>query len=155
MVKEGNNDLVLASKKLLHILMQKSVLMPSWNQQFFPVFKLQITADILVGRKKAVDKVRQIPLSDNTTKCKYLHISEDLSKQLLDKLKKAHSFRIHLDETTDISDEVQLIVYCRVADEEAKTAVEHYLYCLKLGVFTTAQAIFAKLIQFIRDHGLD
>jgi len=50
---------------------------------------------------------------------------------------------------------VQFIVHCRIADEETKTAVEHYLYCPKLGVCTTAQAIFAKLIQFVKDHGLD
>ena len=76
-------------------------------------------------------------------------------KQLLDKLKKAHSFGILFDETTDISDEMQLIVYCRFADEEAKTIVEHYLCCLKVGVSTTAQAIFDRLNQFFEKHGLD
>jgi len=45
-------------------------------------------------RKKAVSKVRKIPLLSNTTKSRCLHISEDLLKQLLDKLKKAQLFGI-------------------------------------------------------------
>ena len=69
-------------------------------------------------RKKAVDKARQIPLWGNATKCTCVHTSGDLLKQLLHKLQNPQSFRIHLDEITDISDEVQLIVYCRVADEK-------------------------------------
>jgi len=42
--------------------------------------------------KKAVSKVRKIPLLSNTTKRRCLHISEDLLKQILDKLKKAQLF---------------------------------------------------------------
>ena len=76
-------------------------------------------------------------------------------KQLLDKLKKAHSYGIPFDETTDISDEVQLIVYRRFAEEEPKIIVEHYLCCLKVGVSATAQAIFDRLSQFFEEHGLD
>ena len=48
-----------------------------------------------------------------------------------------------------------MIVYCRFADEEAKTIVEHYLCCLKVGVSTTAQAIFDRLNQFFEEHDLD
>jgi len=152
-VKEGNNDLVLASLKMAYILMQRKRLYTELKSVVLPC--LEITADILHGGKKAVDKVTQIPLSDNTTKRRCLHISDDLMKELLDKLKKAQSFGIQLDETTDISDEVQLIVYCRFADEETKTIVEHYLCCLKVGVCATAQAILAKLNQFIEKNSLD
>ena len=68
--------------------------------------------------------------------------------QLLDKLKKAHSYGILLDEATDILDELILIVYCRFADEEAKTIAEHHLCYLKVGVSATTQAIFGRLNQF-------
>jgi len=44
--------------------------------------------------KNAVSKVRKIPLLSNTTKRRCLHISEDLLKQPLDKLKKALLFGI-------------------------------------------------------------
>jgi len=63
---------------------------------------------IVDGGKKAVSKVRKISLLSNTTKHRCLHIL-DLLKQLLDKLMKAQLFDIYLDETRDISEEVQLI----------------------------------------------
>ena len=98
---------------------------------------------------------RQISLSDSTAKRTFDRISEDLRNQLLDKLKRAHSYGIQLNKTTDISDERQLIVYCRFANEEAKIIVEHYLCCLKIGVSATAQAIFDKLNQLSEGNGLD
>jgi len=76
-----------------------------------------------------------------------------LLKQLLDKLKKAQSFGFQLDETTDISDKVQLIVYCSFADDETKTIVK--FCCLKVGVCAIAQVIFPKLNNFIEEHGFD
>jgi len=44
--------------------------------------------------EKAVSKVRKIPLLSNTTKHGSLHISEDLLKQLPDRLKKTQLFDI-------------------------------------------------------------
>ena len=86
---------------------------------------LEIAADILHAGKMAVSTLREIPLSDHTTKCKCDDISKDLLKQLIIKLKKSPVYDLQLDETTDISDEVQMIVYYRFIDVEAKTTVEH------------------------------
>jgi len=90
-VKEGTNDLVLASLEMAHVLMQRNCLYTKLESVVLPC--LEITADILHGGKSFFDKVRQIPLSDNTLKRRCLHIL-DLLKQLLHKLKKAQSFGI-------------------------------------------------------------
>ena len=103
--------------------------------------------------EKISSKVRKIPLLSNKTKHRWLHISEDLLKQLLDKLKKAQLFGIYLDGTTDNSEEVQLVVCYRFANQETKTTVE--LCCLNVGGCSTAQAIFAKLNQFVEKHRFD
>jgi len=103
--------------------------------------------------KKKVSKAGKIPLLSNKTKRRCLHISEDLLKQLLDKLEKAQLFDIYLDETTDVSEEVHLILCCRFANHATKTIGE--LCCLNVGVCLTAQAIFAKLNEFIEKHGFD
>jgi len=50
---------------------------------------------------KTFDKVKQISLADNTTKRICLHISDDLLKKRLDKLKKVHSSGVQLDEIRD------------------------------------------------------
>jgi len=93
-VKEGNNDLGLAPLEWLISLRKENVCMKG---AVLPCLEIAYTA---------VDKVRHIPLSGITTKRRCLHISAELYKQLLQKLEKAQSFRIHFDETTDISDEV-------------------------------------------------
>jgi len=62
---------------------------------------------------------------------------EDLLKQLPDKQKKARSFDFQLDETTDISDKVQVIAYCRFADDETKTIVK---FCF-LNILVFAQLL--------------
>ena len=89
-------------------------------------FLLEIAADILHGGKKAVSKVREIPLSDNTTKRRCDDISKDLLKLLVIKLKKSPAYGLQLDETTDISDEQQL-----------------------------AQSMFDKLNEFFEKHDLN
>jgi len=77
-----------------------------------------------------------------------------LLKQLLHKLQNPQSFRIHLDEITDVSDEVQLMSI--VGLPMRKKILEHYLYCLKVvGLCPRAQAISAKFNDFIEERGLD
>ena len=52
-----------------------------------------------------------------------------------------------------ISEEVQSILCCRLANKETKTTVE--LCCLNVGVCSTAQTIYTKLNQFVEKHGSD
>ena len=144
---------MLASLKMAHVVMKRKRPYTELESVVLPC--LEIAADILHGGKKAVSKVREIPLSDNTTKRRCDNISKDLLKQLVVKLKKSPAYGLQLDETTDISDDQQLIVYCRFVDAEAKTTVEHYLCCVKVGVSATAQSMFDKLNEFIEEHDLD
>ena len=46
-------------------------------------------------------------------------------------------------------------MYSRFADEGARTIVEHYLSCPKVGVSATAQTIFDRLNRFFEEHCLD
>ena len=117
-VKSGN-ELVLASLKMAHVVMKRKRLYTELESVVLPC--LEIAADILHGGKKAVSKVREIPFK---RRCD--DISKDLLKQHVIKLKKSPAYGLQLDETTDISDDQQLIVYCRFVDAEAKTTVEHY-----------------------------
>ena len=58
---------------------------------------------------------------------------------------KASSFAIQLDESTDITSEAQLMVFCRFPDIETNKIVEHYLSSQPVGVRATAETIFQKL----------
>jgi len=78
-----------------------------------------------------------------------------LKQQLIQKLSKAPSFGIQLDESTDISSEYQLMVFCRFPDLDANRIVEHYLFCQPVGERATAEAIFKKMNEFFEKEGLD
>ena len=151
-VKSANKDLELATLKMAHVVMKRK--RPYTELESVVLLCLEIAADILHGGKKAVTKVREISLSDNTTKRRCDDISKDLLKQII-KLKTSPAYGLQLDETTDISDEQQLIVYCRFLDAKVKNIVEHCLCCVKDGVSATAQSIFDKLHEFIVEHDLD
>ena len=78
---------------------------------------LKIAARLLHGGKSAVEKVKKIPLSDTTVRIL------DAAKRWpriwkISKLNKSPSFSLQLDETTDISSDAQLIVFCKFADVE-------------------------------------
>ena len=57
-------------------------------------------------------------------------IADDIKQQLIAKLKEAPFFALQFDETTDIKNNAQLIVYCRFPDKSVKKIVEHCLFCL-------------------------
>ena len=92
--------------------------------------------------EKEVNKIMQIPFSDTTVARRCAVISADIKEQLIQKILKASSFGIQLDETTDITSEAQVMVFCRFPDIETNRIVEHYLFCQPVGVRATAETIF-------------
>ena len=51
-----------------------------------------------------------------------------------------------------ISQMRRIITYCKFADAEAKTTVEHYLCSVQVKVSATAQFIFDKFNKFFEEH---
>ena len=116
---------------------------------------LKVAADLIHGGKKAVKKVSKISLYDTTVSRRSQISATDLEDQLIQKLKKAPSFAIQLDKTTDVVSQALLIVVCRFADTACEKITEHYLFCKPLGVETTANAIFGTLDEYIKQKGLN
>ena len=148
-----NKNMLLASLRMSHHMMKAKRPYTELERVVLPC--LEIAAELIHGRKKAVDKIKQIPLSDTTVGRRCAILSEDLKQQLINKLLKAPSFSIQLDESTDITSEAQLMVFCRFPDAEAKRIVEHYLFCKPVGEKATAEAIFQKMNDFFEREGLD
>ena len=68
---------------------------------------------------------------------------------------KAPSFGIQLDESTNISSESQLMVFCRFPDIEANRIVEHYLFCHPAGEKAIFEAIFNTMNEFFEKEESD
>ena len=137
-----DKNLLLASLKMSHHMMK--VKRPYTELESVVLPCLEIVADLIHGGKKEVNKIKQIPLSDTTVAQRCAVISADIKEQLIQKILKASSFGVQLDESTDITSEAQLIVFCRFPDIEINRIVEHYLFFQPAGVRATAETIFQK-----------
>ncbi len=63
--------------------------------------------------EKASEKLKLIPLSDNTVSRRIGDIAQNLKERLIVRLKTAKDFAIQLDESTDIASSATLLVYVR------------------------------------------
>ena len=102
--------------------------------------------------EKAVKRVKERPLSNDTVLQQTIDINLDLQDQLFQKLRDTCWFGIQLDESIDVSSRAQLLAFVRYPDLEAETIREEYLCCLDVGVCTTGEAIFLKLDEFIKEN---
>ena len=82
-------------------------------------------------------------------------LSDNLEEQLIQKMKSAPSYSIQLDETTDVSSEAQLIVFCKFPDMEKETLSEHYLFCRPIGVHANAENIFGTINEYFTEKNID
>ena len=152
MMNKESKDVLLALFMMAHVVLKSKRPYTELEAVILPCLK--IAADLIHGGKEAVDKVSKISLSDTTVYRRCQSIATDLEDQLIEKLKQAPLFTIQLDETTDVSLEAQLIVFCQFANIASKKITEHYLFCKPLGVDATANAIFEKLDDYLKEKGL-
>ena len=66
----------------------------------------------------------------------------------------APCFALQFDETTNITNDAQLIVYCRFPNKAVEKIVEHFLFCLSVGLQTTGEFIFSKFDEFFQHENL-
>ena len=93
--------LLLALLKMLHHMMKVKRPYTELKRVLLPC--LEIAADLIHGGEKDVNKIKQILLSDTTVAQRCAVISADIKEQLIQKILKASSFGIQLDENTDIT----------------------------------------------------
>jgi len=92
--------------------------------------------------------LKSIPLSDNTVSRRISNISDDILKQLLNRLR-SNYFAMQLDESTDISNFSQL-VYVRYIYKE--DILEDFLFCQTLNGRTTGNDIFTLINAFFENN---
>ena len=77
-------------------------------------------ARILCGDVVA-NKLAMIPLSNDTIKRRIQEISEDALQQIIASVKRSGKFSLQLDETTDIGNDAQLMVFVQYLDKNNYT----------------------------------
>ncbi|XP_035213968.1 protein ZBED8-like [Stegodyphus dumicola] len=99
-------------------------------------------------------KLEAIPLSKDVIHSRIVEISCNILKQIIDELKASpFPFSMQLDETTDISNCSQLLVFVRYVS--ADTIKEEFLFCEPLLQTTKAVDVLTILNVFFSKHDFD
>ena len=100
----------------------------------------------LVLGEKASQTMKQISLSNDTKKSRNHEMPNNIKSKVLSKIDSSPVFALQQDESTDISNLSQLLVYVRyVADERI---IEELLFCQPLETTSKAVDVFQMLIDF-------
>ncbi|XP_040583539.2 protein FAM200C-like [Lepeophtheirus salmonis] len=109
-------------------------------------------ANVMLG-KAAEDKFSQIPLSNDTISSRINDMSNDILAQVVaDLISSPAKFSLQLDETTDVSNLSQLVVFVRYMKEDV--IKEYFLFCKSLT--TTTKAVDVKKLgdDFLKGNNL-
>ncbi len=103
-----------------------------------------------MGDKTAADKIKTVPLSNDTFSRRIDKMRTDIVEQLVDKLRTGESFSLQLDESVDVSGQVQMVAFARYLDTSGIR--EHILFCKTLEGRTTGEDIFNIVNLFFSEH---
>lgn len=109
-------------------------------------------AKLLLG-EEAANKLKQIPLSNNTIKDRVGSMSDDIKQQVVEKVKASPFFAIQLDESTDVSSISQLMVFVRYL--EGNSIQDDLLFCRPLATTTKAGDVMDLISAFFEKEGLE
>ena len=97
-------------------------------------------------------KIEGVPLSNDTVKNRIKSMSCDIKDQVIETIKKSGQFSLQLDESTDVSDDAQLLTYVRY--QGPAQMEEEFLFCKPLQTTTAGEDIFVMVDLFFKQQGL-
>uniref|UniRef100_A0A8C4GG45 DUF4371 domain-containing protein n=1 Tax=Dicentrarchus labrax TaxID=13489 RepID=A0A8C4GG45_DICLA len=100
--------------------------------------------------KNAAEKLKTVPLSNDTICRRVDTMGTDIVEQVVGKL--SDSFSLQLDESTDVSGNAQLVAFVRYVDTD--DIYEHILFCKSLEGKTTGEDIFNVVNAAFCENGL-
>uniref|UniRef100_A0A8C3WN35 Family with sequence similarity 200 member A n=1 Tax=Catagonus wagneri TaxID=51154 RepID=A0A8C3WN35_9CETA len=121
----------VAKEKMAHTAAEK-IILPACMDMVRTIFD-----------DKSADKLRTIPLSDNTISRRICTIAKHLEAMLMARLQSGIDFAIQLDESTDIASCPVLLVYVRYVWQD--DFIEDLLCCLNLNSHGTGLDLFTEL----------
>lgn len=108
--------------------------------------------EIMVSKQEA-NKLKNIPLSDNTISRRINDMANDIQEQVVEKLKNSQHFALQFDESTDVSNCAQFVVFVRFEADES--IMEEVLFCKALPANTSGQCLYDMFIESTCDYDID
>ena len=101
----------------------------------------------------ASDEINRIPLSNDAVQRRIKSMAESVEDQLETRWCQSQFFKLQLDESTDIGNEVNLLCFVRYI--YAGEVHDDFLFCRSLPTHTTGEAVLHSLNDFIMTNNLD
>ena len=98
-------------------------------------------------------KLAMFPSSKDSIKRRIQELSDDVLQQTIASVKRSTKFSLQLDETTNIGNDAQFIVFMRYLD--INDYVEKFLFCRPLTKNTTGEEIFREMDLFCNKHQIE
>lgn len=102
--------------------------------------------------EKAAKEIQKIPLSNNTVKRRIVDMSSNIEEQLSLQLQQCTYFALQVDESTDVTNMAQLLVFVRF--DYHGEVIEEFLFCKPLESNTTAELIFNIIDEYVLKVGI-
>jgi len=102
--------------------------------------------------EKAAKELDKIPLSNNSVKRRIDTMASNIEEILVTQLKMCSNFSLQVDESTDITNMAQLLVFIRYDYDNVLN--EEYLFCKSLESNTNAENIFKIIDDYLSTLGL-
>nr|XP_020764292.1 zinc finger MYM-type protein 6 isoform X1 [Odocoileus virginianus texanus]XP_020764293.1 zinc finger MYM-type protein 6 isoform X1 [Odocoileus virginianus texanus]XP_020764294.1 zinc finger MYM-type protein 6 isoform X1 [Odocoileus virginianus texanus]XP_020764295.1 zinc finger MYM-type protein 6 isoform X1 [Odocoileus virginianus texanus]XP_020764296.1 zinc finger MYM-type protein 6 isoform X1 [Odocoileus virginianus texanus]XP_020764297.1 zinc finger MYM-type protein 6 isoform X1 [Odocoil len=103
----------------------------------------------------AGDKMKTIPLSNNTIGHRIDELSADIEDQLIQKVRESKWFALQIDESSDISNTTLLLCYIRFIDYGCSDIKEELLCCIEIPSQMTGFEIFELINKYIDSKSLN
>nr|CAI5843314.1 unnamed protein product [Callosobruchus analis] len=105
--------------------------------------------------QSAADKMKTLPLSNDTIGRRICELSDDVESQLLQDIRKSKWFAVLMDESIDVSNNAILLCYVRYIDYEINDIREELMCCIELPSQTTGAEIFKAVNTYMENNSID
>ncbi|XP_037355949.1 zinc finger MYM-type protein 6 isoform X3 [Talpa occidentalis] len=103
----------------------------------------------------AGDKMKTIPLSNNTIGHRIDELSADIEDQLIEKVRESKWFALQIDESSEVSNTTFLLCYIRFIDYDCSDVKEELLCCIETLSQITGFEIFELVNKYITSKSLN
>ncbi|XP_037683701.1 zinc finger MYM-type protein 6 isoform X3 [Choloepus didactylus] len=133
---------IAASKKPFH-----------FAEELIKPYLVEMCSEVLGS--SAGDKMKTIPLSNNTIGHRIDELSADIEDQLIQKVRESKWFALQIDESSEISETALLLCYVRFIDYNCSDIKEELLCCIEIPFQITGFAIFELINKYIDSKSLN
>ena len=116
-----------------------------------------VAETLLEGKQKEefCEKIKQIPMSASSATKKTEILTQDVLAQLDEAIHKAPCVGLAVDESTDVCDNAQLLVYVRFFNKEKKEFCEDLLGVTPLQTSTRGEDIYLAIKEMLTKRGIE